>query len=212
MKTADCSIAMGEGSDAARSVSNIVLLDSDFQHMPEVVREGRRVINNVQRSSTVFIMKTIMVGILTFLSIFLLAGTGYPLIHQNIDGISLCVAGLGSVLLAMEPFSQKISGSFLKNVMRTSVPAGIFLALSAIIPYILGVLGFTNNGIAIGILSLNLASILVFMEIAKPYNLYRVISSILVAIFTVVVVGLPILIPSLESFFFVIRGSDLQTF
>jgi hypothetical protein len=109
----------------------------------------------------------------------------------------------------MEPFSERLSGSFLKNILKSSVPAGIFLALCAVIPYTLGIFGFTEYGLQLGILSLNLGSILVFFYVARPLNKYRLFTAISVFVFTFAVVLLPAIFVDLERFFFVVRSADL---
>ena len=212
MKTSDCGIAMGEGSDAARSAANIVLLDSNFENMPAVVEEGRRVINNVQRSSTVFVMKTILVGLVTLISIILPISIGYPFIHQNLDGISMVVAGLGSFLLTMEPHSQKISGRFLRNIMRTAIPAGLFLSIAVGTPYLLSLWGLTYIPKTIAIIGMNVAALLVFWNICKPVNGYRFMSSMVVTLVGAVALIVPALIPGSESYFYIITASDVSNF
>lgn len=110
LKEADCSIAMASGSDAARTVSNLVLLDSNFASMPQVVKEGRRSINNLQRSASLFLQKTIYSTVLGVLFIFLSAS--YPFEPIQLTFISSITIGIPSFILALEPNNERISGAF----------------------------------------------------------------------------------------------------
>lgn len=130
LKEADCSIAMQSGSDAARSVSNLVLLDSNFASMPLVVAEGRRSVNNLQRSGTLFLTKTIYSTILAFIFIFL--PIPYPFQPIQLTLISTLSIGTPSFLLALQSNTDIIKGGFIRNILRTSLPQGIATALSVI--------------------------------------------------------------------------------
>lgn len=213
MKKANCGIAMGEGSDAAKSAANIVLLDSNFKNMPAVVKEGRRIISNIQRSSTTFVMKTVCVGLLVLLAICLPFFNGYPFINQNIEGLSICVAGLGSILLAMEGTpAKKLEGSFLKNILRTAFPAGIFLALTASLPYVAAAFDLTVSPREMAIICMNISGIVVFNEICQPTNRYRRWAIAIVALMTLTAIIVPAVIPGSEKYFFVVENSKLQEF
>lgn len=213
MKKADCGVAMGEGSDAAKSAANIVLLDSNFRNMPAVVKEGRRIISNIQRSSTAFVMKTVCVGLLVLLAVCLPFFKVYPFINQNIEGLSICVAGLGSILLAMEGTpANKLEGSFLKNILRTAFPAGIFLALTAALPYVAAAFGLTVSPREMAIICMNISGVVVFNEICQPTNRYRRWAIFLVTITTLVAIIVPAVIPGSEKYFFIVENSKLQEF
>ena len=127
LKEADCSIAMQSGSDAARAVSNLVLLDSNFASMPKVVAEGRRSVNNVERSAVLFLTKTVYSFILSFL--FLIIPEPYPFEPIQMTLISSLSIGAPSFLLALEPNFDIIRGSFIANSMRRSLPRGISIAV-----------------------------------------------------------------------------------
>ncbi len=131
LKEADCSIAMQSGSDAARSVSNLVLLDSNFASMPLVVAEGRRSVNNLQRSGTLFLTKTIYSTILAFIFIFM--PIPYPFQPIQLTLISTLSIGTPSFLLALQSNTDIIKGGFIRNIMRISLPQGIATALCVII-------------------------------------------------------------------------------
>lgn len=127
LKEADCSITMQSGSDAARAVSNLVLMDSNFASMPKVVAEGRRSVNNVERSAVLFLTKTVYSFILSFL--FLAIPEPYPFEPIQMTLISSLSIGAPSFLLALEPNFDIIRGSFIVNAMRRSLPRGIAIAV-----------------------------------------------------------------------------------
>ncbi len=127
LKDADCSIAMASGSEAAANVSDLVLLDSDFSGMPHVVAEGRRVINNIERSASLFLVKNIFSFILSLIS--LISVSLYPLKPAQISLVSALMIGIPSFFLALEPNEEMVHGKFLRNVLYRALPA----ALTAVI-------------------------------------------------------------------------------
>ncbi|MCI7437687.1 MAG: HAD-IC family P-type ATPase [Coriobacteriaceae bacterium] len=130
LREADCSISVASGSAAARNVSEIVLADDDFSHMPEVVAEGRRSINNLQRSASLFLVKTVYTALLALICIFF---PPYPFIPIQMSLISLAIIGLPSFVLALEPNHDRVRGGFLGHVLVRSLPAsaGITVALAS---------------------------------------------------------------------------------
>lgn len=128
LKTADCSIAMANGSDATKSISQLILLDSNFASMPKVVAEGRRTINNIERSATLFLVKTIYSGLLAVM--FLILGEAYPFVPIQMSLIGTVTIGLPSFLLALEPNRERIQGNFLKNVIVKAMPVGLTVVLN----------------------------------------------------------------------------------
>lgn len=135
LKTADCSIAMANGSDATKAVSQLILLDSNFSSMPKVVAEGRRTINNIQRSATLFLVKTIYSGLLAIM--FLFMGEAYPFIPIQMSLIGTITIGLPSFILALEPNHERIKGEFLKNVIVRALPTGLTVILNIFVLAIL---------------------------------------------------------------------------
>ncbi len=127
LKDADCSIAMASGSDAASSVADLVLVNSDFANMPQIVDEGRRVINNIERTASLFLVKNIFSFIMTVIS--LIAVAYYPLKPTQISLISCMMIGIPSFFLALEPNKNRVRGRFLTNVLYNAFPT----ALSAVI-------------------------------------------------------------------------------
>ncbi len=141
MKKADCSVAMANGSSAARNTANLVLLDSNFASMPAAVREGRRVVNNVQRSSALYLMKTIFTIVFTIIVLFtyLNGGNGikYPFDPNNLLITEMICIGFVSVFLAIQQNDAPITGHFLSNTFIRAVPAGLCLIIAVGVNYIL---------------------------------------------------------------------------
>jgi cation-transporting ATPase E len=133
LKDADCSIAMASGSDAASNVSQLVLLDSDFSRMPSVVMEGRRVVNNIQRTASLYIVKNIFSICLAIFSVLLM--WEYPLEPTQVTLISMFTIGIPSTVLALEQNKDRISGHFMTNVLVKALPAGLtdFLVVSGLV-------------------------------------------------------------------------------
>lgn len=123
LKDADCGIAMASGSEAACQVAQVVLLDSNFASMPEVVQEGRRVINNIQRSAALYLVKNIMSLFLSLITLF--AGFPYPFVPIQLTLISALTIGTPSFVLALEPNHELVKGRFMTNVLRRALPGGL---------------------------------------------------------------------------------------
>lgn len=123
LKDADCSVAMASGSEAAAQSAQVVLLDSDFSGMPQVVLEGRRTVNNIERSASLFLVKNIFSLLLAFLSVAF--AVQYPLHPTQVTLLSAFTIGIPGFLLALEPNHSIIKGKFIKNVLMRSLPAGI---------------------------------------------------------------------------------------
>jgi cation-transporting ATPase E len=137
LKKADCSIAMASGAMASRNVAHLVSLDNDFSKLPAVVIEGRRVINNLQRSSTLFLSKTLfaILTTLVFLIVSWISGSAYayPFTTKSLIVWETITIGFGGLLLSLQPSKEPLKGSYLKNVIQDSLPSGLFEFLSMII-------------------------------------------------------------------------------
>ena len=170
MKDADCSVAMASGSEAAAQAAQVVLLDSDFAHMPNVVIEGRRVVNNVQRSAVLFLVKNIFSILLALLS--LLISFTYPLEPSQISLISMFTIGFPGFLLALEANKNRIKGHFLKNVLIKALPAGLtdVLAVGALV--VCGeVFSLPKNDIATAsTMLLSVVGFMILTKISAPLN------------------------------------------
>ncbi len=170
LKDADCSIAMASGSEAAEQVAQVVLLDSDFSCMPEVVMEGRRVVNNIQRSASLFLVKNIFSFLMSLFSAALIIT--YPLEPAQVSLISLFTIGIPAFFLALQPNKNEIKGHFLPNVFVKALPAGLtdFIAVGALV--IFGqVFGVAENDISTAAtMLLAIVGFMVLLKIASPMN------------------------------------------
>lgn len=173
LKDADCSIAMASGSEATAQASQIVLLDSDFSRMPEIVFEGRRVVNNVQRSASLFLVKNIFSLLLTIFSTVLMIT--YPLKPSQISLISMFTIGIPGFLLALESNKDRIEGKFLKNVLLKALPAGLtdFFAVVAIVTCG-NVFGFPKDVVATSAtLLVAVVGFVIMAKISQPFNKFK---------------------------------------
>ena len=133
LKDADCSIAMASGSEAASQVAQLVLMDSDFSKMPAVVAEGRRVVNNIERTASLFLVKNIFSMLLSVFSVCMVLE--YPLEPAQISLISMFTIGIPGFIMSLEPNRERIQGRFMSKVIRKALPAGLtdFLVVSAMV-------------------------------------------------------------------------------
>ena len=173
LKEADCSVAMASGCDAAAQVSQLVLLESDFSTMPPVVAEGRRVVNNIQRSASLFLVKNIFSFLMSvFSACFML---NYPLEPAQISLISMFTIGIPGFFLALQPNTEAIHGRFLSNVLIKALPAGLtdFLVVGALV--IFGrVFGVNETDISNACtMLLAIVGFMILHHISKPLNLLR---------------------------------------
>lgn len=173
LKDADCSVAMASGSEATAQAAQIVLLDSDFSRMPEIVFEGRRVVNNVQRSASLFLVKNIFSLLLTIFSTVLMIS--YPLMPSQVSLISMFTIGIPGFLLALEPNKSRIKGHFLGNVLLKALPAGLtdFFAVSALV--ICGhVFNIPSTDIATAsTLLIAVVGFMIMIKISHPFNKFK---------------------------------------
>jgi cation-transporting ATPase E len=170
MKDADCSVAMASGSEAAAQAAQVVLLDSDFAHMPDVVYEGRRVVNNIQRSASLFLVKNIFSLLLSLFSVILMVT--YPLEPAQVSLISMFTIGVPGFLLALEPNKDRINGHFITNVMLKALPGGLtdVIAVGALV--VCGEV-FCISDASIGTIATLVLSVVGFMilfKISEPLN------------------------------------------
>jgi len=193
LKEADCSVAMASGSEAATKISHLVLIDSNFTAMPDVVTEGRRVVNNITKSASLFLMKTFMSIVLSI--IFILLGEAYPLQTNNLLLLEMFVIAIPSFMLALQTNTNRIKGNFLSNVCSRTLPGGIALVISIMSIYFYK--GITaklygaeflpsESYTAMIVLALALTGVMVLAKNCEPFNFYRVF---------VVLVSLGLMIP-----------------
>ena len=195
MKEADCSIAMGGGSDAARQAAQVVLLDSDFSHMMQIVSEGRRIINNMTRSGILFLYKNIFSLLLAVLTIIL--SLQYPLKPTQISLISMFNIGLPGFLLAMENNTKRQRGRLLTRTLKGALPASILAFVLILgITYLGPAVGLTEDEIGVaGTYLLSSVGFVLLWKIIRPLNRYRKI------VFAICVVGMILCVAFLWNIF-----------
>lgn len=173
LKEADCSIAMASGSDAARTVSNLVLLDSNFASMPVVVQEGRRSINNLQRSSSLFLVKTIFSALIGVLFIFINYSYPFQPIQQTL--ISSLTIGVPSFILALEPNNDRLRGKFINNVIRMCIPAALTMTANIVALCALAApLGMTPDETStMAVIMTAMTGFIMLFKVSAPFNALR---------------------------------------
>lgn len=188
LKEADCGIAMQAGSEAARNVADLVLMNSDFVSIPDIIAEGRRSINNLQRSSTLFLVKTVFAVILAV--IFCFVNYKYPYQPIQMSLISGICIGIPSFVLALERNTERVTPGFLKKVFYIALPGGMMMASNVLVCVILAVI-FHINQEQVSALSTYMGALVfavILFKICYPFNLLRaVLCSCLAALFVIAV-------------------------
>lgn len=190
MKESDCSIAIGEGSDAARRSAKLVLLNSDFAGVPKIIDEGRQSINNLERSATLFLSKNTYAAILAVL--FILIPVEYPYAPLEMSLLNFACIGLPGVILALEKNTKRIKNKFTTNILQFSIPTGITVAITMLIFSILAQnIGYTRPELITtsAIITFAIDFLLIF-SIARPLNLLR--SILLLVIIAIIVLAITI--------------------
>ncbi len=189
LKQSDCAIALSSGTEAARNVSELILLDSNFNSIPKIVLEGRRTINNIQRSASLFITKTLYA--LLLLTLFMFVKKTYPFIPIQLTLTSVFTIGIPAFILALEPNNEKVKGNFLINVTSVAFPTSITIIFNIILLLITSeILNMPQIDIStIAVLLLGTTGFMHIYRISYPLNLIRtillttMIISFLIAIF-----------------------------
>ena len=173
LKDADCSVAMASGSEAAAQCAQLVLMDSDFARMPLVVDEGRRVVNNIERSASLFLVKNIFSVIMALLSILFVFQ--YPITPAQMSLISGLTIGVPAFLLALEPNHNRIQGSFMKNVMFKALPAGLtdVVLIGALVLWSDALHLSADQMATASFILLAVVGLLIIYRISRPMNAYR---------------------------------------
>ena len=176
LKESNCAIAMAEGSEVAKKVSQIVLLNSDFGTLPDVVREGRRCINNVRGSAVLFLMKTVFT---ILLSIFAMSTvSGYPFEPKQFMLLEMFVIGGASFLLALEPNNKRIEGSFMRTVLVRSIPNALVMFVPVLLLMLLdrfklvSISDMSRNSLAM--IMVTLVGFINLVSICRPFTKWRV--------------------------------------
>ncbi len=202
LKEADCAVTVASGSDAARNIAHIVLLDNNFDSMPNVVFEGRRVINNIQSSASLYLMKTFFTMLIALVTLVLPFIDQYPFELRQMNLLEILIIGIPSFFLSLQPNKSRVEGRFLYYVIRKSVPCALLMALSVgIVEIFRATVGGYSDGLyqTLSVYALTFSGLVNLVIICRPFNKFRVIlfslTAIgLTAIFAVTVFsGLPML-------------------
>lgn len=173
LKEADCSIALSCGSDAAKSVSQLVLLDSDFASVPRIVNEGRRSINNLERSATLFLTKTVYATLLAIIFLFIQASYPFDPIQLTLNSVT--VIGIPSFILALEPNRERIRGTFIINVIGRSIPAALTIVTNIVgIVFLSQLFHWDSEYVStMSLFLLGFAGFMLLFKICYPFNRLR---------------------------------------
>ena len=173
LKDADCSIAMASGSDAASQVAQLVLLESDFSKMPSVVAEGRRVVNNIERTASLFLVKNIFSLFLSIFSIILMVN--YPLEPSQISLISMFTIGIPAFVMSLERNTDQIKGHFLSNVLFKALPGGLtdFLVVSSLYMFCMEFQVSETDVSTSCTIILAIVGLMILYQIASPMTKYH---------------------------------------
>ena len=173
LRVADCSVAMASGSDAAKNVSHLVSLDSSFSALPDVVREGRRVINNLQRTVSLFLVKTVFASVLTILFItgmFKLSNK-YPFILTNMFLWEILTIGVGALFVSLQPNDEQIKSKFLLNIVFRLIPAST-IQIGLVVFFFLYCKDY-DSAMSLSVLAFSLFSFVIFIRVCMPFDVYR---------------------------------------
>ena len=198
MKEADCSIAIGEGSDAARRSAKLVLLSNDFAGVPKIIAEGRQTINNLERSTTLFIAKTVYASILAVVFIFLPFRSPFAS-PVEMSLLNFACIGFPGLILALEHNTSRIKNLFVKNILQYSVPVGLTISIAMIVLSCLT----HNNFFPVHELSTIAIFVTFIVDLALIYRISRPLtplrSALLITIIGIIVAAF--VIPFLHDFF-----------
>ncbi len=202
MKEADCAVSVASGSDAARNVSNLVLQDNNFSSMPKIVNEGRRVINNIKASSSLYIMKTFLTLILALVCI--VAGCTYFFDTSNMMMYEMIISALPSFVLSLQPNTKRVKGKFIPYVLSRAIPGALTMALGILTLYVIkektplgGTFGFIGDGEdeyrALMMICLTFSGLVMLYRICQPFNILRAVLYIVSVLLCVTVISVPFL-------------------
>lgn len=202
LREADCSIAMAEGSDATRQVAQLVLLDSNFASLTRVLMEGRRVINNIRRVASLFLVKTIFSFLLAI--IVIAANEAYPFVPIQLTLISAFTIGIPAFFLALEPNKNRVTGNFLEFVLKKSIPGAMVIVVNIIIIMILGgLIPLTSLEIStLAVILTGLTGLIILFRVCQPMDSKRW------GLFFLMTAGFVFSVVFLENFFFLVPISE----
>ena len=177
LKEADCAISVASGSEAAKNVSHIVLLDNNFASMPKVVFEGRRVINNIQNSSSLYLMKTLFITVFALISIIF--QQAYPFKTNNLMMLEFFVIGVPSFFLSLQPNRERVQGRFLPTMLARTIPCAIVLILAVesiqLVSWLQPEYFNAENNAELSVIIITFTGLVMLYRVCQPYNLFRAI-------------------------------------
>lgn len=204
MKEADCAVSVASGSEAARNVSNLVLQDNNFASMPKIVYEGRRVINNIKDSSSLYIMKTLLIVILAITCISI--GSKYFFTTSNMMLYELFISAVSSFALSLQPNTERVKGKFIPHVLSRAIPGAITLALGILTLYVIHKTDLADNfGLinpdgsdalvyqALMMITLTFVGLVMLYRVCQPFNIIRFAIFLFALAACVTVLSIPIL-------------------
>lgn len=185
LRQADCSIALENGADSTKAVSDVVLLDNDFSHLPDVFKEGRRVIRNIQRSILLFLSKTFFIGIFSFVSLFL--PYGLPIEIEAIyiyEFISIALCGL--LLSIQNSIPEAVKDDFVSSVLWNSFIFGAFMSFSGFIPIIINAISPINNCQSLIVIFTTISGLLILIKVCYPFKKYTLGVALVGIVFSII--------------------------
>lgn len=180
LKEADCAVTVASGSDAAKNISHLVLMDNNFSSLPKVVYEGRRVINNVQSSSSLYLMKTLFTMLFSIIMLFMPAISTYPFTLSNMILLEMFVIGAPSFFLSFQPNDSRVEGKFMNYVLSKSLPSALLMVFGVLVVFLaMAIFENTyfdyNTYVTMACYTLTYAGIISLYSICKPLNKFRAV-------------------------------------
>lgn len=191
LKEADCAVSVASGSEAARNVSHLVLMDNNFNSMPKVVAEGRRVINNIKNSSSLFLMKTLFTACLAIICICM--GQPYLFLPKNMLLLEVAIIALPSFFLSLQPNKDRVQGKFITHVLSNAVAGALVMIICVMSMYLTQVFApneFGDYYRPMCIMALTFSGLVMVFRVCQPFNAYRVV--LCASVFAVCVTGFAI--------------------
>ncbi len=194
MREADCSVTVASGADSAKNIAHIILADNNFNSMPKVVAEGRRVINNIQQSASLFLMKTVFITLLALLSI--ITSKPFPFDTGMLTMLEIFVIGLASFILSLQPNEKRVEGDFLITIFSNAIPGALIMLLNVYLIKFLDIYGIFDGvvntsgiiiegeklAITMQVIGFTIGGTVYLYKICKPLNAMRTILMVIVGI------------------------------
>ncbi|MBR5438815.1 MAG: HAD-IC family P-type ATPase [Clostridia bacterium] len=182
MRESDCSVTVASGSDSVKNIAHIVLADNNFNSMPKVVQEGRRVINNIKTSSSLFLMKTLFITLLALISVVL--DNPFPFNSVMLTMLEIFVIGFASLLLSLQPNEKRVEGDFLASIFSSAIPGAIIMLLNVFVIRFFNEFGIFTSSLTsttMQVVAFTIGGAIFLYKICKPYNALRTILIMVVA-------------------------------